>query len=338
VVTAKGNDDKEFCHLPLGVPIKVMELLRRFVDLQAPITASFASAAGASAANSEEGETLKGIAEIIRDGLIGDWQQIRPLQILTMFPSVRMSLEKMLATIPPMKKRYYSISSSPLAYKTKPPIASVTVGLVEGTTVTNPTTLAARLESEKFRGVCSGYLADIRPGQLAEVSIIKNERFRLPKNTSTPVIMIGAGTGLAPFRGFIQALNAEAEQRRRAMLFFGCRNEKDYLYRSELESAPVELHVAFSRPDATSASSSTNSKEKRYVQDSLWENRDRVWRLMREGAHIFVCGDGRYMAKCVDRTLFRIAVERGSMNENEAIEFFEQLEETGGYVQDVWCD
>merc|ERR1711862_182523 len=98
--------------------------------------------------------------------------------------------------------------------------------------------------------------ADIRLGQLAEVSIIENDRFRLPKNTSTPVIMIGAGTGLAPFRGFIQALNVEAKEHRQAMLFFGCRNEKDYLYRSELESAPVELHVAFSRPDSTSVSSS----------------------------------------------------------------------------------
>merc|ERR1711862_514502 len=180
--------------------------------------------------------------------------------------------------------------------------------------------------------------ADIRLGQLAEVSIIKNDQFRLPKNTSTPVIMIGAGTGVAPFRGFIQVLTVEAQQCRQAMLFFGCRNQKDYLYRSELESAPVELHVAFSRPDTTLVSSSNNSKKKQYVQDSLWENRDRVWQLMKEGAHIFVCGDGRYMAKCVDQTLFRITVECGSMNENDAIEHFEQLEKTGDYVQDVWCD
>lgn len=83
----------------------------------------------------------------------------------------------------------------------------------------------------------------------------------------------------------------------------------------------------------------TPNSEKQYVQDLLWLNRDRVWKYLKEEkAHIYICGDGRYMAKCVDQTLHRIAVERGNMNENDAIEFFEQLERTGRYSQDIWCN
>ncbi|MGK3743410.1 MAG: sulfite reductase alpha subunit-like flavoprotein [Bacillariaceae sp.] len=71
----------------------------------------------------------------------------------------------------------------------------------------------------------------------------------------------------------------------------------------------------------------------------LWLNRDRVWKYLKEEkAHIYICGDGRYMAKCVDQTLHRISVERGNMNENDAIEFSEQLERTGRYSQDIWCN
>ena len=335
MMTAASNDDKAFRHLPLGIPIKVTDLLSRYVDLQAPITTSFVNAAVLSVTDLEQAETLKGIAELICDGVIGDWQQLRPLQILSAFPSVQMTLESALVTIAPMKKRYYSISSSSVASKTEPRIASVTVGLIEGTSVKNPTILAAaQLDSEKFRGVSSGYLADIRPGHLVEVSVVKNNRFRLPKDTSIPIIMIGAGVGLAPFRGFIQAMNVEAGDHRRAMLFFGCRNENDYIYRSELESAQLELQVAFSRP-----TDATPNSEKQYVQDLLWLDRDRVWKyLKKERAHIYICGDGRYMAKCVDQTLHRIAVERGNMNKNDAVEFFEQLERIGGYSQDIWCN
>ena len=117
------------------------------------------------------------------------------------------------------------------------------------------------------------------------------------------------------------------------MLFFGCRNKKDYLYRSELESSSsVELHVAFSRPIA-----SDNSQ---YVQDLMWECRDRVWELMEKGACIYVCGDGRHMAKDVDKALCQIAMaaSNSTMNETEAVAFLEELQKNGKYLQDVWCN
>lgn len=327
-----GNGNVRLGHLPLELPVTIFDLLGRHIDLQAPLTASFMKAAADSANDPEEAETIASLLDLVSDD---SWKQMRPIQILTAFPSVRMSLAQILATVPPMKKRYYSISSSPLG-SSGPTIATVTVGLVQGT---NDSALhGLRIESEDFRGVCSGYLADIRPGELVEVMVAANDRFRLPqKDPSAPVLMIGPGTGVAPFRGFVQALEAE-EGQRPATLFFGCRNEKDYLYRSELEaSTKLELHTAFSRP--ITSDSTTMSKKKEYVQDLLWKNRDQVWEMLQHNeAHIYICGDGRHMAKDVDNTLHRIAEESGKMSQSDAITFFETLQKNDRYLQDVWCN
>lgn len=324
-------------HLPLGIPTKVSDLLGKHLDLQAPVTPSFLSAAAAGATDPKQREVLEGMLNSASNG--GEYQHLRPVQILTAFSSVNMTLDQVLSTIASMKKRYYSISSSPL-YSKEARTVSITVGLVEGmftlpaSGTSNETIEQQPMPPEAYRGVSSGYLADLRPGQLAEVSVVKNERFRLPKCPRTPVIMIGPGTGVAPFRGFLQELNTQQEQHRReAMLFFGCRNKKDYLYRSELESSSsVELHVAFSRPIA-----SDNSQ---YVQDLMWECRDRVWELMEKGACIYVCGDGRHMAKDVDKALCQIAMaaSNSTMNETEAVAFLEELQKNGKYLQDVWCN
>jgi len=339
VVTVKVavNCDK-FRHLPIGIPMTVSDLLGRHIDLQAPITLCFMKTAITSTVNADELNILKGISDLISNDASSNCQQLRPIQILTAFPSIHLTLAQVLATIVPMKKRYYSISSSPKASGTESNIASVTVGLVEGRTTTHPMVPVSHTDSENHRGVSSGYLANLRPGQLAEVLVVRNERFRLPKNAHVPVIMIGPGTGVAPFRGFIQELNMASGQNRRAILFFGCRNEKDFLYRSELESASIELHVAFSRPNAEGFSDQNSLKKPQYVQNLLWENRDNIWQVLEQGAHVYVCGDGRHMAKDVDKTLLRIAVESGKMNENCAIAYFEELQKNGAYLQDVWCN
>ena len=140
--TVDSNDDKPLRRLPFGVPTKVSDLLGRHVDLQVPITASFVNAAVVSAVDSEQAKILKEISELICDGIMGDWKQLRPVQILFAFLRFRMSLEKVLATVARVKKIYYSISSSSVASQAGPQIASVTVGLVNGTTTTNSTTLA----------------------------------------------------------------------------------------------------------------------------------------------------------------------------------------------------
>ena len=321
-------------HLPLGIPTKVSDLLGKHVDLQAPVTASFLNAAVACATDQQQRDVLHEILVLLSNGVQGNCQQLRPVQILTTFPSVCMALDKALPTIAPMKKRYYSISSSPKNSKSDDyTTVSVTVGLVEGASaVSSAGSNLVLISPEVFRGVSSGYLRNLQPGQLAEASVVTNERFRLPQTAHTPVIMIGPGTGLAPFCGFVQELNAEAQHyRREAILFFGCRNEKDYLYRCELESAEsIDLHVAFSRP--------TSDQRRQYVQDLMWKHRDRVWDLLEAGAYVYVCGDGRRMAKDVDKTLCQIAVAIGEVSDSDAVALFERLQKEGRYLQDVWCN
>mmetsp|Transcript_13119 Transcript_13119/g.36935 ORF Transcript_13119/g.36935 Transcript_13119/m.36935 type:complete len:987 (+) Transcript_13119:885-3845(+) len=314
-------------HLPLGCPVRVADLLTRFVDLQAPASATFLRAATAAASAPDEADTLAELAALVASG---DFQ-VRPLEVLHSFRSVNMALEAALPCLAPMRQRYYSISSSPRG-PAGPRVATITVGLVEGTAQQALGPAAIQELETGFVGVASGYLTGLKPGQVLEVTVVKNDRFRLPQDPSSPVIMIGPGTGLAPFRGFLQALQAE-QQQRHAMLFFGCRTGKDFIYRPELEAAQLdgtlsEMHVAFSRVTAT----------KVYVQDLLWEARDSVWELLQKGATVYVCGDARNMAKDVDGTLVRIAKACGEMVHSEAEQYIHGLSTADRYVQDVWAN
>src|SRR6201993_3301656 len=178
--------------------------------------------------------------------------------------------------------RYYSISSSPSG---DPSRCSITVGVVEGPASSGRGT---------YRGVCSNYLAGRRAGETIHATVRETKAgFRLPDDSSVPVIMIGPGTGLAPFRGFLQeraARKAKGATLGSAMLFFGCRHpDQDFLYADELKALAAdgitELFTAFSRTDGP----------KTYVQHLLAAQQARVWQLIGEGAIIFVCGDGSKM-------------------------------------------
>src|SRR5205814_2363849 len=160
--------------------------------------------------------------------------------------------------------RYYSISSSPSGDARR---CSITVGVVEG---------AASSGRGIYKGVCSNYLAGRRAGDAIHAIVRETKAgFRLPDDPGKPIIMIGPGTGLAPFRGFLQeraALKAKGAPLGAAMLLFGCRHpEQDFLYADELKSfaaqGVTELHVAFSRGDGP----------KTYVQDLIATQKDRVW-------------------------------------------------------------
>jgi cytochrome P450/NADPH-cytochrome P450 reductase len=147
--------------------------------------------------------------------------------------------------------------------------------------------------------------------------------------------MIGPGTGLAPFRAFLQEralLAAAGKKLGPAMLFFGCRHpDQDFLYRQELEDMAAkglaELHVAFSRHDG----------EKTYVQDLLRKNSKRVWELIEAGAHVYVCGDGSRMEPDVKRALAVLYAEEKDADPAEADAWIEQMGRENRYVLDVWA-
>lgn len=308
--------------LPTGAPIAARRLLRDFLELQ-------------SVASRKEVETLARYTECPHskpalEALAGDGyreqvflKRLSVLDLLERFPACEAPFGVYLEMCPSMALRYYSISSSSKAEDGK---CSVTVAVVDDPAISG---------EGRFKGVCSNYLA--RAGEGAQVYATLKEtkaNFRLPEDVSTPVIMIGPGTGIAPFRGFLQEralLKKEGAKLGPAILFFGCRHpDQDFLYREELEGyateGVAEMRVAFSRKEKT----------KTYVQDLIREDREAVWPLIEAGAHIYVCGDGGRMEPDVRRALARIYSEEKDVSADAADAWIEGLMSEGRYNLDVW--
>jgi cytochrome P450/NADPH-cytochrome P450 reductase len=245
------------------------------------------------------------------------------LELLEEYPAIELPFESFLDMLPAMTPRYYSISSSPLA---APDRCSITVGVV------NEPAWSGR---GTFEGVCSTYLARHAADQTID-AFVKDSKsaFCLPDDPARPIVMIGPGTGLAPFRGFLQqraALKRGGATLGHALLFFGCRHpDVDYLYREELEryaaDGIVELHLAFSRLDAT----------KTYVQHRIAEHADDVWSLLEQNAVVYVCGDGSRMEPDVRATLAELYRRKMGADEPAAARWIGELTANKRYNLDVW--
>jgi sulfite reductase (NADPH) flavoprotein alpha-component len=240
------------------------------------------------------------------------------VDLLIEYPGVIKEPAEVVALLPRLTPRLYSISSSPVVH----------VGEVH-------TTLAVvryRTFDRERGGVCSTFMADRVPvGERLPIYIQQNKRFRLPQESSAPIIMIGPGTGIAPFRSFLYERRALGHSGRN-WLFFGERSAAtDFLYREELESMVADGHLtrldtAFSRDQA----------HKIYVQDRMLEHGAQLWSWLQEGASIYVCGDANHMAKDVHHTLLRIVEQEGNMNAIAAAELVQSLKDQHRYHRDVY--
>ena len=224
--------------------------------------------------------------------------------------------------LPPLRPRYYSISSSP---RVAAGVASITIGVLRE---------AARSGRGVYEGVASSYLAEQPEG--GEVfGFIRNPGtpFRPPEDARVPMIMVAAGTGLAPFRGFLQDRAALRQQGREvgpSLLFFGCRTaEQDYLYASELHDfearGVTRVIPAFSR---------LPGQPKCYVQDAVQANAEEVWSLLERGGIVYVCGDAARMAPAV-RAAFAEVSRKKIGGEGEA--WLTAIRGVGRYLEDVWA-
>ncbi len=243
------------------------------------------------------------------------------LDLLTAFPSARPPLADLLRALPSLKPRLYSIASSQAAVGEQ---VHLCVSAVR-----------SQRRGRVRSGVASVHLADRAAGGAALQAAVHVSRFRLPADPATPVIMVGPGTGIAPFRAFLQhreAAGVGASSGGRAWLFFGDRHEaSDFLYRAELErwrraGALSRLDLAFSR----------DQPEKIYVQDRMAEHGAELWRWLQEGGCFYVCGDATRMARDVDEALRRIAVAQGRMDERQARDWVAALARQGRYQRDVY--
>ena len=227
------------------------------------------------------------------------------------------SADEWLAVLTPLTPRLYSISSSP---KDNPREVQLTVSAVRYC-------YAGNLR----HGVCSTYLADHCQNSKVRVYVQKSSHFRPPKRSNTPMIMVGPGTGIAPFRAFLNDRRAQGHTGPN-WLFFGEQHAAtDYCYQEEIESMHrdgflTELDLAFSR----------DQPKKIYVQDRMRERGAQLWRWLQDGAHFYVCGDASGMAKHVDLTLHQIAREHGRLNDDDAKAFVRTLASDKRYVRDVY--
>jgi len=282
--------------------------------------------------------------------------------ILEDLPSCKPAIDHLLELLPRLQPRFYSISSSGKVHKDS---VHVTAVVIEYETPTGRTN----------NGVCTKWLQPMIPdenanektekkpeteenveGEAEDVAVDKKEenttnaakeaqfkvpiyvrrsQFRLPNRVQTPIIMVGPGTGVAPFRGFIQERALQKEQGKpvgQTHLYFGCRNkDKDFIYREELEKyvedGVLTLHTAFSR----------DQPEKIYVTHRMRENFDQLWEMIgKKGGHVYICGDAKMMAKDVRNIIVEVVQKGGEMSPEEAEKYVKKMEQQKRYSADVW--
>jgi sulfite reductase (NADPH) flavoprotein alpha-component len=300
VARAVGLDGDAALVLKIAKAFDITTLSRATVDAYAKLTGR------------------KDVAKLLDGDALAKFSADRQfVDLLTSYPE-KLTAEQLLGLLRPLPGRLYSVASS---IKAHPGEAHLLVGAVrwEG-------------HGRKRGGVASTYLADRRKvGDKVRVYVKPNRHYALPSDGSRPIIMIGAGTGVAPYRGFIEE-RIETGAKGKSWLFFGERNyTNDFLYQLEWQEhlasgALSRIDVAFSR----------DQPEKIYVQHRLWEQRKDILAWLDEGAHLYVCGDEKGMAKDVDTTLVRILGEPLKGDEEAGRAKLKELTKAGRYQRDVY--
>jgi sulfite reductase (NADPH) flavoprotein alpha-component len=238
------------------------------------------------------------------------------IDFLIEHPSIKWTPQEFVDTLAKLLPRMYSISSS---LKAHPDQVHFTIDVVH-----------YESRGRQRKGVCSTFLAE--RADKAPVPVFPNtSKFRLPEDGNTPIMMVGPGTGIAPFRAFLQERKAIGAKGKN-WLFFGSQHQHcNYFYRDELEQYQrdgfLKCDCAWSR----------DSAEKSYVQHKMLNNADEIWKWIDgEGGQFFVCGDARRMAKDVDAALRKIIQEKGGKTEEQTNEYVEKLKADKRYKRDVY--
>ena len=256
--------------------------------------------------------------------LVGDKAQLQhyaattPIVDMVRFSPAQLDADALIGLLRPLTPRLYSIASSQAEVESE---VHITVGAVR-----------YDIEGRARAGGASSFLADrVEEDGEVRVFIEHNDNFRLPANPQTPVIMIGPGTGIAPFRAFMQQRAADGAEGKNWLFFGNPHFTEDFLYQVEWQRYVKEgvlsrIDLAWSR----------DQQQKVYVQDKLREQGAELWRWINDGAHIYVCGDANRMAKDVEQTLLEVIAEYGAMDAEAADEFLSELRVERRYQRDVY--
>ncbi|MFC5173857.1 molybdopterin-dependent oxidoreductase [Streptomyces mutomycini] len=294
-------------------PVPLGEALHRHLDI-ARITPALLRLV----AERTHDRTLRKLLRPDNKGELAQWTWGRQAVDVIAEHSARATAAEWTGALTRLRPRLYSISSSPLS---DPGLVRLTVSVV-------------RYENRHGavrKGVASTFLADAEAGSPVPVFVQRAPHFRPPADPATPMVMVGPGTGVAPFVGFLDERRALGHRAPNWLLFGEQRSATDFYYRDELDSLRrdgtlTRLDTAFSR----------DQRAKVYVQDRMREHGAQLWSWLQEGAHFYVCGDASRMAKDVDRALRDIAVAHGGLQEDAAAAYVKQLAADKRYVRDVY--
>lgn len=308
--------------LPVDRPLTLRRLLTDFVELQTPATPEQIAVLAEHTACPPERRPLAELAGLDADAFRErvTVTGLSVLDLLERYRACEVPFERFLELLPVLRPRHYSISSSAQA---APGEIDLMVSL-----------LAAphRAGEGTFHGIGSHYVQTVRAGDTVQARVLPcGESFRLPEDDAVPVILVSAGTGLAPFRGAVLD-RLHTGSTGTLLCYFGCDHpEVDYLHREEFETAEtagaVSMRPVFSQAPEDGA---------RYVQDRITRESAEVWDVLTAGGRVHVCGDGRRMAPAVREAFMAVHREHTGASDAEAAAWLTELTESGRYVEDVW--
>lgn len=312
--------------LPVDYPVNASEVLFHYVELAQPATRSQVATLAAATRCAPEKAELSALTEenAYQRDVLG--KRVSVLDLLERYAACELGLAAFLEMLPPVRARQYSISSSPLWNAQR---CTITVAVVDAPALSG---------QGRYQGMASTHLASCTPGTRVAIAVrSSNDHFHPPASPEMPMVMVCAGTGLAPFRGFLQERAVQAQNGRSvglSLLFFGCDHpDVDFLYRDELAAWEADGVVSV-RPAFYKAPEGDVT----FVQHRVWKDRADVAELFRKGAHVYVCGDGRHMAPAVRETFTRIYQEAVGATTEQAEAWIDKIErETGRYVSDVFA-
>lgn len=327
VTIAAGAKGASF--LPTDTSIPLLEVLSSRVELQSVASRSQIAILAEYALDPKEKQELLALSgddpasrERYQEQVFALNKSL--LDLMDEYPSAKMPFDRYLSLVPPLKPRYYSVASSPMV---SPDVCDLAVAVVEA---------PARSGHGTFRGVASTHLARM-PEARPVIGFIRKPTipFHPPENPHLPMIMVGAGTGVAPFRGFLQergALKAKGAPVGESLLFFGCRDPlQDYIFEQEfktfIDQGIVKIHTAFSR---------LPGEPKVYVQDVIKTQHAEVWRLLEAGGSVYVCGEANHMAPAVRSAFVSVFQQETNASDSAGQAWLDGMIQSKRYLQDIW--
>lgn len=302
----------------LEAPVTLREALTSKLALAGPTRAALEKFAAKVTDGAEQNRLAALCSPDAAETLAAYLREREFVDLLAEYPSARFTPQEWVALLRRLMPRLYSIASSPRLY---PREVHLTIVITR-----------YRTNDRDRVGVCSTYLADRVPPQLGRAPVfVSHSHFRLPVSPATDCIMVGPGTGIAPFRAFMQERVATAASGRNWLFYGDQHRATDFLYEEEWEQYLTQgrlarLDTAFSRDQAV----------KVYVQDRMRENAAELWSWLETGAHFYVCGDAKRMAKDVDSALHEIVAGQGGLTPEQATAYVKQLKKDRRYQRDVY--